>query len=49
MNDHAAENLVAKYPDRLQAFAAVPLQDPEKGADELERAVRDLGFVGALI
>ncbi|MDD9150790.1 amidohydrolase family protein [Sporolactobacillus sp. CQH2019] len=48
MNDHAA-NLVAKYPARLRAFAAVPLQDPEKGADELERAVRDLGFVGALI
>jgi gamma-resorcylate decarboxylase len=49
MNDHAAEHLVAKYPDRLRAFAAVPLHDPDKGADELERAVRDLGFVGALI
>lgn len=49
MNDHCAENLVARYPERLRAFAAVPLQDPEKAADELERAVRDLGFVGALV
>jgi 2,3-dihydroxybenzoate decarboxylase len=49
MNDFAAEQLVAKHPDRLRAFAAVPLQDPEKAAEELERAVRDLGFVGALV
>lgn len=49
LNDHAAEHLVARYPDRLRAFAAVPLHDAEKGADELERAVRDLGFAGALI
>lgn len=49
LNDHAANNLVARYPDRLRAFAAVPLHDAEAGADELERAVRDLGFAGALI
>jgi gamma-resorcylate decarboxylase len=49
MNDHAAENLVARHPQRLRAFAAVPLQDPQKAAVELERAVRDLGFVGALV
>lgn len=49
LNDHAAHNLVARHPDRLKAFAAVPLHDAEQGADELERAVRDLGFVGALI
>ncbi len=49
MNDHAAKELVARHPARLRAFAAVPLQDPEKAADELERAIRNLGFVGALI
>lgn len=49
MNDHAAEHLVARHPDRLRAFAAVPLQEPERAAEELERAVRDLGFVGALV
>jgi 2,3-dihydroxybenzoate decarboxylase len=48
MNDHAA-TLVARHPERLRAFACVPLQEPEKAADELERAVRNLGFVGALI
>lgn len=48
MNDEAA-SLVARHPARLRAFAAVPLQDPEKAADELERAVRDHGFVGALV
>ncbi|MDF2695284.1 MAG: 2-amino-3-carboxymuconate-6-semialdehyde decarboxylase [Labilithrix sp.] len=49
MNDHAAEKLVARHPRRLRAFAAVPLQEPERAADELERAIKDLGFVGALV
>ncbi|MEI1420430.1 amidohydrolase family protein [Bacillus cabrialesii] len=49
MNDHAAEFFVAKHPDRFKAFAAVPLQDPEEAAKELERAVNELGFVGALV
>ncbi|GAA2780598.1 amidohydrolase family protein [Saccharopolyspora taberi] len=49
MNDHAAEKLVGRYPDRLRAFAAVPLQDPEKAAEEVERAVRDLGFLGVMV
>lgn len=49
MNDHAAKKLLARHPTRLRAFAAVPLQEPEKAADELERAVRDLGFLGAMV
>lgn len=49
MNDYAAKKLVARHPDRLRAFACVPLQEPAMAADELERAVRDLGFVGALV
>ncbi|MCY8315209.1 amidohydrolase family protein [Bacillus vallismortis] len=49
MNDHAAEFFVSKHPDRFKAFAAVPLQDPEEAAKELERAVNKLGFVGALV
>lgn len=49
MNDHAAEFFVSKHPDRFKAFAAVPLQDPEEAAKELERAVNELGFVGALV
>jgi predicted TIM-barrel fold metal-dependent hydrolase len=47
-NDHAAAFIKA-HPDRLSAFAAVPLQDPAAAADELERAVGELGFKGALV
>lgn len=47
-NDLLAEH-VSLYPDHFSAFAALPLQDPEAAARELTRAVRDLGFVGALV
>lgn len=48
-NDYAATELVSRHPDRLRMFASVPLQDPEAAAHELERAVRELGAVGALV
>jgi gamma-resorcylate decarboxylase len=44
-----AHSLTRQYPDRFSAFAAVGLQDPKGAADELERAVTELGFKGALI
>ncbi len=47
-NDFLAEQ-VAKRPDRFQALAALPMQDPDRAARELERCVRDLGFKGALV
>jgi 2,3-dihydroxybenzoate decarboxylase len=47
-NDYLAEN-VRKRPDRFQALAALPLQDPELAAKELQRCVKDLGMVGALV
>ncbi len=47
-NDHLAA-AVRSHPDRYAGFATVPLQDPEAGAIELERAVRELGFVGAMV
>lgn len=46
-NDVLAEEC-AKRPDRFRAFAALPLQDPEEAARELDRCVTELGFVGAL-
>jgi len=46
-NDYLAEN-VRKRPDRFQALAALPLQDPELAAKELERCIKDLGMRGAL-
>ena len=47
-NDFVAE-AVRRHPTRLAGFASVPTQAPDKAADELERSVRQLGFVGALI
>jgi len=49
MNDHIADFFVKANPGRFLGFAAVPLQDPDAAAKELERAVKELGFVGALV
>jgi predicted TIM-barrel fold metal-dependent hydrolase len=40
---------VRAHPDRFAGFAALPTPDPKAAADELERAVTDLGFKGAMI
>jgi 2,3-dihydroxybenzoate decarboxylase len=48
-NDLVRSSFVDRYPDRLAMFACLPTQDAEAAAAELERAVRDLGAVGALI
>ena len=49
MNDHIANFFVKNNPGRFFGFATVPLQDPAAAANELERAVKELGFVGANI
>jgi predicted TIM-barrel fold metal-dependent hydrolase len=48
LNKTIANGPMVTYPGRFQAFATLPLQDPEASADELERAVREDGFVGAM-
>src|SRR5271156_1257995 len=48
INDVLAK-AVAVHPDRFAGFAHLPMRSPQAAADELERAVRDLGFCGALI
>ena len=48
LNKGIAEGAMAAYPRRFHAFATLPLQDPKASADELERAVREDGFVGAM-
>ena len=40
---------VSAHPDRFAAFATLPMADPDAAAIELERAVTELGFVGAMI
>jgi 2,3-dihydroxybenzoate decarboxylase len=47
-NDYLAER-IAKYPKRFAGMAALPTQDPKAAADEFERAVKQLGFKGAMI
>lgn len=39
---------IARHPERLLGFAAIAPQDPAAGVRELERCVRELGFVGWL-
>lgn len=48
LNKLLVDGPMAAHPGRFQAFATLPLQDPEASADELERAVREDGFLGAL-
>jgi len=45
----ALAGVVQKRPQRYGGFAALPLQDPAAAADELQRAITQLGFKGALI
>ena len=40
---------MARHPDRYGGFAALPMQDPRAAGAELTRAVRELGFKGALV
>ena len=47
-NNRAARAMAA-YPSRFSAFAALPLADPQAAVDELERAVKTLGFVGGFV
>src|SRR5256885_4196690 len=47
-NDFLAEQ-VARRPSRFQAFAALPMQDPDMAIRELERCMGELGFRGALV
>lgn len=48
LNDTLAE-MVRAHPTRFAGFAALPMQDPREAANELERAVTQLGFKGALV
>jgi 2,3-dihydroxybenzoate decarboxylase len=47
-NDYLAD-VVARFPGRFRGFAALPLQNPAAAVRELDRCVRELGFVGAFV
>lgn len=48
VNDRLAA-AIARHPTRFRGFAALPTAAPEAAADELERSVKDLAFVGAMV
>ncbi|WP_166969938.1 amidohydrolase family protein [Brevibacterium atlanticum] len=48
VNDRLAA-AVRRHPDRFAAFASVPTSAPDAAPAELQRAVEELGHVGALI
>ncbi len=45
----ALAGAIARHPDRLAGFAALPTSDPKKAAAELERATKSLGLVGGMV
>ncbi len=47
-NDLLAEQ-IGRHPKRFGGFAALPMQDPDAAARELERCVKQLGFQGFLV
>ncbi len=47
--NHALAEIVARNPARFQAFAAVPTPQPDRAAEELERAAARPGFQGAML
>lgn len=48
INNYLAER-IAEHPDRFKGLACLPTAVPEACADELERCIKELGFVGVLI
>ena len=47
-NDAVAQ-AAARWPDRFQALAALPVAMPEEAALELDRCIRTLGFKGTML
>ncbi len=46
-HNQAMASAIAPHPEHLAGLAALPLQDPQAAAEELERAVKELGLLGA--
>ena len=44
--NNALAEVIKKYPGRFMGYAALAPKAPEEAADELERAVKELGFIG---
>ena len=44
--NNALSDAIARRPDRFKGFAALAPQKPQEAAKELERTVKELGFIG---
>lgn len=47
--NNAGYEFMQSAPDRFRVFATLPLQDPDAAVRELERCVKEMGFVGTMI
>jgi len=47
-NDGLSE-VIVRHPERFSGLAILPASHPEEAAQELERSLRDLGLIGALL
>jgi len=45
-SNNALAEIIKRHPDRFKGFAALAPKRPKEAADELERCVKELGFVG---
>ena len=48
INNYIA-NKIKNHKNRFKVFACLPMRSPKAAAKELERCVKELGFVGALV
>jgi len=47
--NNEVHQMTLDHPDRFKGFATLPMQDPKTAIAELDRAVNQLGLVGAMI
>lgn len=48
-SNNAIAGAVEAHPERFRGFATLPVQAPQAAVAELERAITELGFVGAMV
>jgi aminocarboxymuconate-semialdehyde decarboxylase len=49
MHNNSFADVVGRHPRRFVGMAVLPMREPERAPEELERAVKELGFRGATI
>ena len=47
--NNEVHQMTLDHPDRFKGFATLPMQDPSLAIEELDRAVNQLGLIGAMV